>query len=88
MGAMDARNMYSNLAVNKYLHTVASCWISSTLNYDARNHEYKIYYITLVKLYYWNYSGDEVPQLLSSRAACLPALDKVFKLGRTQNKLV
>jgi len=30
MGAMDARNMYSNLAVNNYLHTVASCWISST----------------------------------------------------------
>ena len=30
MGAMDARNLYSNLAVNKYLHTVASCWISST----------------------------------------------------------
>ena len=29
MGAMDARNMYSNLAVNEYLHTVASCWISS-----------------------------------------------------------
>jgi len=28
--AMDARNMYSNLAVNKYLHTVASCWIYST----------------------------------------------------------
>ena len=27
---MDARNMYSNLAVNKYLHTVASRWISST----------------------------------------------------------
>ena len=24
MGAMDPRNMYSNLAVNKYLHTVAS----------------------------------------------------------------
>ena len=30
MGAMDARNMYSNLAVNKYLHNVASRWISST----------------------------------------------------------
>jgi len=30
MGAMDARNMYSNLAVNKYLHTVASCWIPAT----------------------------------------------------------
>jgi len=27
MGAMDTRNMYSNFAVNKYLHTVASCWI-------------------------------------------------------------
>jgi len=24
MGAMDARNMWSNLAVNKYLHTVVS----------------------------------------------------------------
>ena len=29
MGAMDARNMWSNLAVNKYLHTVASRWIYS-----------------------------------------------------------
>jgi len=29
MGAMDTRNMYGNLAVNKYLHTVAPCWISS-----------------------------------------------------------
>ena len=27
MGAMDDRNIYSNLAVNKYLHTVASGWI-------------------------------------------------------------
>jgi len=26
MGAMDTRNMYSNFVVNKYLHTVASCW--------------------------------------------------------------
>ena len=34
MGAMDARNMYSNLAVNKYLHTFASSWISSTSNFD------------------------------------------------------
>ena len=32
MGTMDARNMQSNFAVNKYLHTVASCWISSTYN--------------------------------------------------------
>jgi len=37
IGAMDGRNMYSNLAVNKYLHTVASCWISSTdiVTYDT-----------------------------------------------------
>ena len=41
MGAMDTRNMYSNLAVNKYLHAVAFRWISSTYNYDAWNHEYK-----------------------------------------------
>ena len=27
MCVMNARNMYSNLAINKYLHTVASCWI-------------------------------------------------------------
>ena len=27
MGAMDARNMLSNLAVKKYLHTDAPCWI-------------------------------------------------------------
>ena len=47
MGAMDARNMQSKLAVNKYLHTVASCWILSIKNHDARNHEYKINYITV-----------------------------------------
>ena len=27
MGAMDTRNTESDVAVNKYLHTVASCWI-------------------------------------------------------------
>ena len=41
MDAIDARNMQSNLAVNKYLHTVTSRQISSTCNYDTRNHEYK-----------------------------------------------
>ena len=40
MGTMDTWNIQSNLAVNKYLHTVASQWISSTQNYDAWNHEY------------------------------------------------
>jgi hypothetical protein len=29
MGEMNARNMWSNLAVNKYLHIAASRWISS-----------------------------------------------------------
>jgi hypothetical protein len=27
MGAVGTRNMYSDFAVNKYLHTVASGWI-------------------------------------------------------------
>ena len=27
MGEMDTRNVYNNFAVNKYLHTVAPCWI-------------------------------------------------------------
>ena len=27
MGAIDTRNMYSDFAVNKHLHTVASRWI-------------------------------------------------------------
>ena len=30
MGAMDTQNMYSKSAVNKYLHTVTSCWILLT----------------------------------------------------------
>jgi len=30
MGVMDARNMQSNLTVNKCLHTAASCWMSPT----------------------------------------------------------
>jgi len=33
MGAMDALNMWSDLAVNKYLHNAASCWISSSYIY-------------------------------------------------------
>ena len=32
------------LAVNKYLHTVVSCWILSIQSHDARKHEYKIQY--------------------------------------------
>jgi hypothetical protein len=30
IGAMDTRKMWSDFAVNKYLHTAASCWISLT----------------------------------------------------------
>jgi len=33
--------MYSSLAVNKYLHTVASVGFLFTFNYEARNHELK-----------------------------------------------
>ena len=40
-GCCDTRNIYSDFAVNKYLHTVASGWVLLTLNYDARNHELK-----------------------------------------------
>ena len=36
MGAMDTRNMYSNFAVNKYLHTAASCWILLILKIKAK----------------------------------------------------
>ena len=41
-GCCDARNMQSDCAVNKCLHTVASsCTFLLTLNHDARNHELK-----------------------------------------------
>ena len=42
MGAMDTRNMQGDLAVNKYLHTVACYLILLIQSHDARNHEYKI----------------------------------------------
>ena len=48
MGATDARNMQSNFAVNKHLHTVASRWILLTYCYDARNHELKKLKKTLI----------------------------------------
>jgi len=35
MGTRDARNIYSNLALNKYLHTVAYSWISSTMRWEV-----------------------------------------------------
>jgi len=41
-GCCDTRNMYSDCAVNKCLHTVASSWTSLlTLNHDAWKHEFK-----------------------------------------------
>ena len=42
MGEMDTRNMQSDFAVNKYLHTVGSYWILLMQSHDARNREYKI----------------------------------------------
>ena len=49
---MVARNMQSNVAVNKDLHIAASRWISSTQNYDARNHDYKIDQISIYSSIY------------------------------------
>ena len=45
MGAMDTKNMYSKSAVNKYLHTVASCWILLTVcsSLLSKNIKTKIY---------------------------------------------
>jgi len=40
-GRCDARNMQSDSAVNKCLHTVASSWTLLTLNQDARNYDLK-----------------------------------------------
>ena len=36
--------LVQSFAVNKYLHTVASDGFLFALNYDARNHELKIYF--------------------------------------------
>ena len=40
-GCCDTRNMWSGIAVNKCLHTVASVGFLFTLNCDARNYELK-----------------------------------------------
>jgi len=36
--------------MNKYLHIVASIGFLSTLNYDARNHELKIYFVGILSV--------------------------------------
>ena len=41
MAATDTRNMQSNFAEYKHLHTVASCWILLIQSHDVQNHEYK-----------------------------------------------
>jgi len=43
----DIYLLQSSFAVNKYLHTVASVGFLFTLNYDARNHELKIYHYVI-----------------------------------------
>jgi len=35
------KHVESDFAINKYMHTVASCWILLIQSYDARNHEFK-----------------------------------------------
>ena len=39
MGSMDTRNMYSDFIVNKYLHTVASCWILLVIKNNSIDRE-------------------------------------------------
>jgi len=45
---MGAVTLETCKAVNKYLHTVASVGFLFTLNYDARNHELKIFAFTFI----------------------------------------
>ena len=43
MNIKTLRFLLLNFAVNKYLHTVASCWILLIKRHDSRNREYKKY---------------------------------------------
>jgi len=45
---MGAETLETCKAVNKYLHTVSSVGFLFTLNYDARNHEIKIFSFTFI----------------------------------------
>ena len=45
---MGAETLETCKAVNKYLHTVASVGFLFTLNFDARNHEIKIFAFTFI----------------------------------------
>ena len=40
----------SDFAVNKYLHTSASCWVLVIYSYDARNRECKIHHRIAVQV--------------------------------------
>jgi len=72
MGAMDARNMYSKLTVNKYLHTVAYCWILLIQSHDARNHEYKSQKYGLFRLHLFYRLVDR------GIGALFPAKERIF----------
>ena len=76
MGAMYTRNMWSDFAVNKYLHTVASCWILLKYSCDARNHEYKFY--TTYLLY---------KRLVHNRSNYFPANNNNMDLFRFPEKV-
>jgi len=45
------------IAVNKYLHTVASVGFLFTLNYDAQNHELEIYDVGVCTEVLWLQTG-------------------------------
>jgi len=54
MGAIDARNMLSTFALNKYLHTAASFWILLIWSYDARNREYTYMLSRMLQFISWD----------------------------------
>ena len=70
MGAMDARNMYSNSAVNKQLHTVASMDFSNLSlksfliqRFCLRTGAYMGKYLELFDLSYLKHRWEAVPYL-------------------------
>ena len=56
-------------SVNKYLHTVASCWILLIRSYNARNHEYIKKKIRCYLIQSFGHEADENSALMGHHAA-------------------
>ena len=70
--------MQSNLAVNKYMHTFASCWISSNQNYDARNYKYKIHQRDIPCFGLWSILITSSDRIIAKRLASVLRLPASF----------